>query len=188
MAGTAAASGAVGFDVRGQRAQRGEDAAVFLAVRAQLEAVALAHGQRQLQRVDRIQAQAGVEQRRLGIDGARIDLVEIQGLDQEFGEFTFGGGLAGHAAATVAAIILGPDDRMATALREMQTPAEDPSSRLPAADCDAPRLQVDYVDAATPSALLAGDDVLAAFGFGTDAPPALADPRYLRVPLEPYGP
>ena len=70
----------------------------------------------------------------------------------------------------------------------MQTPAEDPSSRLPAADCGAPRLQVDYVDAATPSALLAGDDVLAAFGFGTDAPPALADPRYLRVPLEPYGP
>ncbi|MGY1458585.1 MULTISPECIES: chorismate transformation enzyme, FkbO/Hyg5 family [unclassified Luteimonas] len=53
---------------------------------------------------------------------------------------------------------------------------------------DAPRLQVEYVDAATPATLLAGDDVLAVFGFGAGAPAALADPRYLRVPLDPYGP
>src|SRR5690606_2067566 len=52
---------------------------------------------------------------------------------------------------------------------------------------DAPRLQVEYVDASTPAALLAGDDVLAVFGFGAGAPAALADPRYLRVPLEPHG-
>jgi chorismate lyase/3-hydroxybenzoate synthase len=50
----------------------------------------------------------------------------------------------------------------------------------------APRLQVDY-DAATPlPVLLAREDVLAVFGFGPDAP-AADDPRYLRVPLAPYG-
>jgi chorismate lyase/3-hydroxybenzoate synthase len=47
-----------------------------------------------------------------------------------------------------------------------------------------PRLTVDYV-AAAPETLLA-DDVLAVFGFGTAAS-ALADPRYLRVPLQPHG-
>jgi chorismate lyase/3-hydroxybenzoate synthase len=51
---------------------------------------------------------------------------------------------------------------------------------------DAPRLAVEYVDAHAPSTLRAGDDVLAVFGFG-DGAPALDDPRYLRVPLEPYA-
>ncbi|HJR72563.1 MAG TPA: pteridine-dependent deoxygenase [Luteimonas sp.] len=50
----------------------------------------------------------------------------------------------------------------------------------------APRLQVDYVWNTTPEALLAGDDTLAVFGFGNDAP-VIDDPRYLRVPLQPYG-
>lgn len=49
-----------------------------------------------------------------------------------------------------------------------------------------PRLRVDYVEDATPADLLAQDDVLAVFGFG-DAAPALDDPRWLRVPLQPYG-
>lgn len=49
-----------------------------------------------------------------------------------------------------------------------------------------PRLVVDYSDAPGPSALLQGDDVLAVLGFGSDAP-LHADPRYLRVPLQPYG-
>ena len=49
----------------------------------------------------------------------------------------------------------------------------------------APRLAVEYVVAERPEALL-GDDVLAVFGFGRRAP-ALDDPRYLRVPLEPHG-
>jgi len=49
----------------------------------------------------------------------------------------------------------------------------------------APRLRVEYVDAA-PAALLAGDDVLAVLGFGSDAP-HVDDPRYLRVPLQPHG-
>jgi len=48
-----------------------------------------------------------------------------------------------------------------------------------------PRLQIDYVDQTDPSALLADPQVLAVFGFG-DAAPRLDDPRYLRVPLQPY--
>ncbi|WP_101927336.1 MULTISPECIES: pteridine-dependent deoxygenase [Luteimonas] len=48
------------------------------------------------------------------------------------------------------------------------------------------QLRVEYVDAA-PATLLARDDVLALFGFGREAP-ALDDPRYLRVPLQPHGP
>lgn len=56
----------------------------------------------------------------------------------------------------------------------------------------APRLQVDYVsiegsDATALSAALAQPDTLAVLGFGTDAS-ASADPRYLRVPLQPHGP
>jgi chorismate lyase / 3-hydroxybenzoate synthase len=51
----------------------------------------------------------------------------------------------------------------------------------------APRLSVDYVAAATPQSLLAGDDVLAVFGFGDAAPQRLDDPRYLHVPLQPHG-
>jgi len=49
-----------------------------------------------------------------------------------------------------------------------------------------PRLTVDY-DAGALDALLGGDDVLAVFGFGAAAPEH-ADPRYLRVALEPSGP
>ena len=49
-----------------------------------------------------------------------------------------------------------------------------------------PQLRVDYVAASSPAALL-GDDVLAVLGFGAAAPAALADPRYLRVPLQPHG-
>lgn len=51
----------------------------------------------------------------------------------------------------------------------------------------AARLAVEYVRAARPEPLLEGGDVLAVFGFGRAAPAALDDPRYLRVPLEPYG-
>lgn len=48
------------------------------------------------------------------------------------------------------------------------------------------QLRVDYAAGAAPADLLAGDDVLAVFGFGSQAP-RCDDPRYLRVPLEPYG-
>lgn len=49
-----------------------------------------------------------------------------------------------------------------------------------------PELHVDYVDASSLDAQLARDDTLAVFGFGDDAPTS-ADPRYLRVPLQPHG-
>lgn len=49
-----------------------------------------------------------------------------------------------------------------------------------------PRLRVEYVDDMSPEALLAQPDVLAVFGFGDDAP-RLDDPRWLRVPLQPFG-
>lgn len=49
-----------------------------------------------------------------------------------------------------------------------------------------PHLQVDYVADTQPQHWLQRDDVLAAFGFGQDAP-HLDDPRWLRVPLAPYG-
>jgi chorismate lyase/3-hydroxybenzoate synthase len=48
-----------------------------------------------------------------------------------------------------------------------------------------PRLEVEYVQAASPDALLAGDEVLAVLGFG-NAPHAHPDARYLRVPLQPH--
>ncbi|MGH8062482.1 MAG: pteridine-dependent deoxygenase, partial [Pseudoxanthomonas sp.] len=60
-----------------------------------------------------------------------------------------------------------------------------PMSSLPTATPHA-RLDVDYVQADSPEALLQGDDVLAVLGFGNDAP-RNSDPRYLRVPLQPYG-
>ena len=46
-------------------------------------------------------------------------------------------------------------------------------------------LSVDYLQAASPAALL-GADTLAVFGFGDHAPDC-DDPRYLRVPLQPWG-
>lgn len=49
-----------------------------------------------------------------------------------------------------------------------------------------PQLRVDYVHASDAQALL-GEDVLAVLGFGDAAPAMLADPRYLRVPLQPHG-
>ncbi|MFT3790494.1 MAG: pteridine-dependent deoxygenase [Rudaea sp.] len=49
-----------------------------------------------------------------------------------------------------------------------------------------PPLRVAYEDAAL-DAILGSGDVLAVFGFGTQAPATNADPRYLRVNLEPAG-
>jgi len=47
-------------------------------------------------------------------------------------------------------------------------------------------LQMRYLEAAELPRLLAGDRLLAAFGFGAGAP-RLDDPRWLRVPLQPLG-
>jgi chorismate lyase / 3-hydroxybenzoate synthase len=60
-----------------------------------------------------------------------------------------------------------------------------PLFSLPGGNTPVPRLQVEYAHAATPSALMAAD-TLAVFGFG-DAAPRSDDPRYLRVPLQPYA-
>lgn len=50
------------------------------------------------------------------------------------------------------------------------------------------RMEVDYVPATALPALLADACVLAVFGFAAgDRAPASADPRYLRVPLQPIG-
>jgi len=54
------------------------------------------------------------------------------------------------------------------------------------AAADQPRLVVDYVQDQAPHGVLQDPHVLAVLGFGNDAP-AHDDPRYLRVPLQPYG-
>ncbi|GAA4856050.1 pteridine-dependent deoxygenase [Luteimonas vadosa] len=59
-----------------------------------------------------------------------------------------------------------------------------PVSMLPLPHGRQPRLQVEYAHAASPRALLA-EDALAVFGFGCDEA-GLDDPRYLRVPLQPF--
>ena len=61
-----------------------------------------------------------------------------------------------------------------------------PTADTPPLSTPAPRWAVDYADAPL-DAVLARDDTLAVFGFGRDAP-RHADPRYLRVSLQPHGP
>ena len=61
-------------DVRGERAQAAEDAAVVFVVGAQLEAIALGDRQGQFERVDGIQAQARAEQRLFRIDACGSDV------------------------------------------------------------------------------------------------------------------
>lgn len=64
----------------------------------------------------------------------------------------------------------------------MNSPRHAPAPR----PVDASQLHVDYLDAGRLEALLEDDHVLAVFGFGDDAPGS-DDPRYLRVPLTPFG-
>ena len=88
--------GLVGLDVGAQGAQRSEDAAVFLVVRTQLEAIALADGQRQLQRVNRVQAKAVIEQRGLWVDLRSVHLFQVEAFHQQLGQFELGWGLLRH--------------------------------------------------------------------------------------------
>ena len=92
----APAGGLLLLDMRRQCAKRREDALVLFVVRAQLEPVALADGERKLQRVDRIQAQARVEQRCFGINLASGDILQIQAFYQQLGQLQFGVGLRRH--------------------------------------------------------------------------------------------
>ena len=57
----------------------------------------------------------------------------------------------------------------------------------PRATASASQFVVDYVAADSPSMLLDGHGVLAVFGFGDAAPATHADPRYLRIPLQPHA-
>ena len=81
------------LDVSGERAQRAEDALVVLVVGAELEAVALGDLQRQLQGVDGIQAESGLEQRGLRLDVRRRDAFEIERGHDEFGKLALAGRL-----------------------------------------------------------------------------------------------
>ena len=56
------------LNVRRQRAQRAEDALVVGIVGAQRKAVAFGHGQGELQRIDRVEAEVAAEQRGIRID------------------------------------------------------------------------------------------------------------------------
>ena len=79
-------------DVVGQARQRVEDAHVVLVVGAQLEAVALRDDERDLEDVDRIEAEAFAVERRLGVDRFRGD-VEVEGFDQQRGDLALQGGV-----------------------------------------------------------------------------------------------
>src|SRR5690606_2733667 len=176
--------GLVLLDMRRQCAQRREDAAVLVVVRTQLEAVALADGQRQLQRVDRVQAEPGIEQRRLGIDRFRRHVVQVEAFDQQLRELALGIGLLRHR--------YGPSKECWQQVKPAPLSWRPPEPRnpMPAAaslDPAVPALSVDYVAAPGPDGLLAADDVLAVFGFGDPAPAHGGDPRYLRVPLPPHA-
>src|SRR5918998_4597545 len=70
------------LDVRGEVAERREDAVVPLVVGAQLDAVGLRDGQRDLEGVDGVEAEPLVEERRLGLDGLGRHL-EREGGDDE---------------------------------------------------------------------------------------------------------
>ncbi len=61
-----------------------------------------------------------------------------------------------------------------------------PSLQAASPKSSSPQLDVNYVAATSPAALLRDDTVLAVLGFGNDAP-QLEDARYLRVPLQPHG-
>src|SRR6187455_1777506 len=82
----------MGADVLGEARQRFEDAYVVLVVGTHLKAVALRDDERDLEDVDRVEAEALAVERRLRVDRFRGD-VEVQGLDQERGDLALQGGV-----------------------------------------------------------------------------------------------
>src|SRR5689334_9349200 len=80
---------AVGGDERAQRLHAGEVATGVLGVGRQRDAVALLQGQAQFQRVDRVQAQALVEQRRGRVDVVRGHVLEGHRGDDEILDLGF---------------------------------------------------------------------------------------------------
>jgi hypothetical protein len=65
--------------------------AVFLVFGAYLDAVALGDLERDLERVDRVEAKALAEQRGIGIDLFRRHVFEVQGRNDQFGKLAFCG-------------------------------------------------------------------------------------------------
>src|SRR6185503_21112155 len=69
------------FDVRGEIGQRGEDAAIVLVVGTQLEAITLRDLQRELERVDGVEAESRAEQRLRGIYLLGRDRLQVERRD-----------------------------------------------------------------------------------------------------------
>src|SRR5689334_16025074 len=78
------------LDVLRERAQAAEDSLVVGIVRAQLEPVALRYRERELERVDRIEAEIAAEQGRIGLDRFGFDPVDIETRHDELGELVLG--------------------------------------------------------------------------------------------------
>ena len=76
--------------ILGQRAQGAEDPAIIFIVGAKLQPVTLGYFQRKFQRIYGIEAETGPEQRGLGIDRICRNSLEVQGIDDELGDFFFG--------------------------------------------------------------------------------------------------
>src|SRR5436190_19123172 len=79
-------------DVLGEARQRFEDANVVLVVGAHLKAIALRDDERDLEDVDRVEAEAFAIERRLRVDRLRGG-VEVQCLDEERGDLALQGGV-----------------------------------------------------------------------------------------------
>src|SRR5512145_2114257 len=86
---------AVSADVRGEAAQAGEDPPVRLVVGAQLHAVRLPDRERDLEHVNRVEAEALAVERRLRVDRVRGDL-QVHRLDDEACDLGFKLSLRGH--------------------------------------------------------------------------------------------
>ena len=185
------------LDVIGQRAQAAEDALVVGIVRAQLESIAFGHRKRELERVDRIEAEVATEQRSVGVDRFRLDPVDIQALHDELGELVLGRCLCGggriHLQATCAPLwggkkaaqcIIRAAAHPARRLRESVSQLFVPSV-LPERSAALPPLRIGY-ERTSAEALLAQEDVLAVIGFDSTSA-RLNDPRYFQVGLEIVG-
>ena len=188
------------LDVLGKRAQAAEDALVVGVVRAELKAVALGHGERKLERVDRIKAKIAAEESRIRIDRLRFHPVDIQVLHDELGKLALGGRLCGggwriHRLATLKSGV-GAEKRPRSVSsarpRIPRTASFEPVSQLIAPSVisetpsSLPPLRIGYTRADA-SSLLAEPDTLAVIGFGAAAAGDPTDPRWLRVGLEPAG-
>ena len=170
-------------------------------VRAQLEAVALGHGQGDFQRVDGIQAELAAEQRGVGCDLRRRDAIEVEALHQQCGQFLFGEALFGHGKGRKSGWRRGagrcegrgvyhtgpiaPTSGHLPLVNSTAPPALDAAGAVRGADLP-PNPAFAYRDEPL-AAALAWPDTLAVLGFGARRRCPCDDARYLRVGLTPLG-